>query len=84
MKSKKIDIYDKRKTNTIKNYLGLCPEWCNEYFKKWKKDIFEALEFARKYNYEYILESDYNTYTETETEIIKNFNGVIVYKIIKE
>jgi hypothetical protein len=78
-----LDIYDKRKIKSIKEYLGLSADWCNQYFREWKQDIFRALDYARKHNYEYILESDYWFYTETRTEIIKNFNGVIVYEILE-
>ena len=78
------DIYDKRKINSIKEYLQIGAKWCNKYFREWKKDIFRAIDYARKYNYEYILECDYPFFTEEKTEIIKNFNGIIVYKIIED
>ena len=78
------DIYDKRKTRTIREYLGLSAEWCKDYFNEWKPDIFRAIDFAKQYNYEYILQSDYGLYTETDTVIKGKFNGIIVYEIIKD
>ena len=78
-----LPIYDKRKTKAIKEYLGLSEEWCKQYFNEWKKDIFNAIDYARKYNYEYVLSADYGTYTEDFCELVKDFNGIYVYKYNK-
>ena len=73
-------IYNIENEKEIKEYLGLEPEWCDDYYQQWKPSIAKAIAKAKELKCDYMLSSDYGTYAPSESEFICDIEGIILFR----